>query len=191
MSSITTIEQALSLIENDSSKVLGLKIGSHTIKPGQYIPRAEANKTRRPITPDLTLPSNTTDKTYIAISLDIDAPFPSLPILGPILHWIQPGIRLQQTPYSPSSPSSSSSSTLQPTAPFVANYIGPAPPPGSAPHRYVFLLYEQPEGFAGERYAPKDGRELSNWYRMRFDLGEWGRGVGLGDFAVGNWFVGN
>lgn len=43
----------------------------------------------------------------------------------------------------------------------------------------------------GERYAPEDGRELSNWYRMRFDLGEWGRGAGLGDFVVGNWFVSN
>ncbi|BCR88284.1 uncharacterized protein ACHE_40848S [Aspergillus chevalieri] len=43
------------------------------------------------------------------------------------------------------------------TAPFVANYIGPASTPGSAPHRYVFLLYEQPEGFVGEKYAPPGG----------------------------------
>ncbi|ODM16091.1 hypothetical protein SI65_08525 [Aspergillus cristatus] len=121
MSSITTIEQALSQVENDPSKVLGLKIGPHT-------------------TPNH----------------PIDAPFPSLPILGPILHWIQPDIQVQQI----ASPSTSASSTLKMTAPFVANYIGPALPPGSAPHRYVFLLYEQPEGFMGEKYAPPGGKEL-------------------------------
>jgi hypothetical protein len=30
---------------------------------------------------------NVTSGTYIVIGLDIDAPFPSFDLLGPILHW--------------------------------------------------------------------------------------------------------
>lgn len=33
------VEKAFSLIENDSSKVFGLKIGDQTIQPGQYVAR--------------------------------------------------------------------------------------------------------------------------------------------------------
>lgn len=101
-------------------------------------------------------------------------------MLGPILHWIQPGLRADVA-----------SGTLKTTAPFVANYIGPAPPPGSAPHRYVFLLYEQPEGFDGAEYAPADGKELSNWYRIRYDLESWEKAVGLGEVVGVNYFVSN
>lgn len=36
-----SVKKALSLIKQDSSKVLGLQVGSHTnIEPGQYIGRA-------------------------------------------------------------------------------------------------------------------------------------------------------
>ena len=35
------VEKALSLIKEDTSKVLGLKVGQHLdVQPGQYIPRA-------------------------------------------------------------------------------------------------------------------------------------------------------
>lgn len=113
----------------------------------------------------------------MVVNLDIDAPFPSFGILGPILHWIQPGFQ-----------TASDGSRLETTEPFVADYIGPAPPPGSAPHRYVFFLYEQPESFDGRTYAPADGASLSNWYRMRYDLDEWERKVGLGDVLGVNYF---
>jgi len=33
------VEKAFSLIENDNSKVLGIKIGDQTIQPGQYVAR--------------------------------------------------------------------------------------------------------------------------------------------------------
>lgn len=101
-------------------------------------------------------------------------------MLGPILHWIQPGLRADVA-----------SGMLKTTASFVANYIGPAPPPGSAPHRYVFLLYEQPEGFEGAEYAPANGKELSNWYRIRYDLESWEKTAGLGEVVGVNYFVSN
>jgi phosphatidylethanolamine-binding protein (PEBP) family uncharacterized protein len=113
----------------------------------------------------------------MVISLDIDAPFSSFRVLGPILHWIQPGLE-----------SSSEEIILKSTAPFVADYIGPAPPPGPAPHRYVFLLYEEPIGFDGGRYAPADGAGMSNWYRMRYDLDAWEGEIGLGSALGVNYF---
>lgn len=114
----------------------------------------------------------------MVVSLDIDAPFPSFGVLGPILHWIQPGLKARN-------------GQLEVTEPFVANYIGPAPPPGSSPHRYIFFLYEQPEGFDGKRYAPPNGQNLSNWYRMRYDLDAWEKEIGLGKVLAANYFTSN
>ena len=118
------------------------------------------------------------------MSLDIDAPFPSFTALGPILHWIQPGFK-------PEKNDSTGVTTLKSTEPFVANYIGPAPPPGSSPHRYIFMLYEQPEGFDGAKYAPADGQALGNWYRMRYDLDVWGKEIKLGPVLAFNYFASN
>lgn len=40
MPSDTHVNNALSLIENDRTKILGLNVGNHkNIQPGQYIPR--------------------------------------------------------------------------------------------------------------------------------------------------------
>ncbi|TGO24793.1 hypothetical protein BPAE_0094g00010 [Botrytis paeoniae] len=111
--------------------------------------------------------------------LDLDAPFPSLSLLGPILHWIQPSYTANPT------------GLLTTTDPFIANYIAPAPPPGSAPHRYSFYLFEQPEDFDGGKYAPAAGKPLSNWYRMRFDLDGWQKMVGLGEPVAVNYFLSN
>ena len=113
------------------------------------------------------------------VSLDIDAPFPSFGVLGPILHWIQSDAKITD------------SSLLEFDAPFVANWIGPAPPPGSAPHRYIFFLYEQPETFDLKDHAPVDGKELSVWSRMRYNLDGWAEEVKLGSPVAFNYFFCN
>ncbi|EAU32274.1 predicted protein [Aspergillus terreus NIH2624] len=151
-----SVKKALSLIKQDSSKVLGLQVGSHTsVEPGQYIGRADAQSP-----PQLSFRGLSPSSTYMVVGLDIDAPFPSFGVLGPILHWIQSG--LQPTP----SETDPSTYTLTATVPFVANYIGPAPPPGSSPHRYIFILYEEPPAFKVEKYAPPNGQKLGNMHRM-------------------------
>jgi phosphatidylethanolamine-binding protein (PEBP) family uncharacterized protein len=126
------------------------------------------------------------DGTYIVISLDIDAPFRSFNVLGPILHWIQPGL----TPETASGDNSTKVLSAAGT-PFVANYIGPAPPPGSSPHRYIFLLYAQPPAFDGAKYAPADGKKLGNWSRMRYDLGAFEKEANLGPVLACNYFCSN
>ncbi|KAA8642719.1 YbhB/YbcL family Raf kinase inhibitor-like protein [Aspergillus tanneri] len=176
-----SIKKALSLIEDDVSKVLGLNVGKHAgIRPGQYIPRADAQSP-----PELFFRDLSPSSTYMVIGLDIDAPFPSFGVLGPILHWIQPG--LQPTP----SDSDPNVHTLKVTAPFVANYIGPAPPPGSSPHRYIFILYEQPAGFNGKKYAPPSGQNLGNMHRMRYNLDSWEKEIRLGSTVAANYFNSN
>lgn len=83
------------------------------------------------------------------------------------------------------------SSVLEFDGPFIANYIGPAPPPGSAPHRYIFFLYEQPEGFDHKAHAPADGKELGVMGRMRYDFDAWAEKINLGAPVAFNWFVSN
>jgi phosphatidylethanolamine-binding protein (PEBP) family uncharacterized protein len=195
MPSNQSVKQSLALIENDSSKVLGLVVGEHKPEPGAFIPRAGKSTSQhswRPrkwksdteldaqSPPELALQVPDPSKTYMVVALDIDAPFVSFDVLGPILHWIQPGLK-----------STTTSSSLAATEPFVANYIGPAPPPGSGPHRYVFFLYEQPVGFDGKKYAPADGKNLSNWNRMRYSLDAWEKEAKLGPVVAVNYFKSN
>lgn len=129
--------------------------------------------------PQLSFTGLDSSKTYLVVSLDIDAPFPSFDVLGPILHWIQPGVKVTE------------SGTLDTTAPFVANYIGPAPPPGSSPHRYIFFLYEEPAGFDAKAHAPPNGQKLGNWNRMRYDFDAWAKKINLGSVVAFNYFNSN
>ena len=202
MPAIKSVETALSLIKSDNSKILDLTIGTHKVTPGQQIPKAGRSKSIHDnfrilfycneyhwksaadaqAVPELAY--NVTAGTYMVIGLDIDAPFPSFGILGPILHWIQPGLEPEQAADGRFVLTSSGT-------PFVANYIGPAPPPGSAPHRYVFLLYEQPADFDVKNYAPSEGKNLGNWHRMRYDLGAFEKEAKLGPVLASNYFFSN
>ncbi|CRG86554.1 hypothetical protein PISL3812_03563 [Talaromyces islandicus] len=180
MPSYKNIDQYLAEIKGDSSKVLGLSIGPHqNVSPGTKIPKADAQAP-----PTLTLPASLTssEQTYILIAIDIDAPFPSWRGLGPILHWVQPGYKHD-----------AASGKLTTSEPFIANYIGPAPPPPSSPHRYCFFLYEQPASLAVKDLAPKDGKKVGNVARMWFDLEKYESQLGLkgGSIVAGNFFVSN
>jgi len=169
------VKRILSAIETDESKVLGLTVNGKAITTKQFIPRAEAQSA-----PEISYAVPNPSATYIVVALDLDAPFPSFGPLGPILHWIQPGFKL-----------SPNATTLTSDQPFVANYIGPAPPPVSAPHRYSFFLFEQPDDFDGKKHAPADGKPLSNWHRMRYNLDSWQNEAKLGEPLAANYFVSN
>ena len=129
--------------------------------------------------PQLTRPGLDTSKTYLVICIDTDAPFPSFGFLSPMLHWIQPNVKV------------SKAGDLDLSAPFIANYIFPAPPPGSGPHRYIFYLYEQPAGFKAENFTPADGKEVGNMARIRFNLEAWTKAANLGRLAAFNYFTCN
>lgn len=181
-------------IEKNTSQVLGVSYNGKAITTKQYLPRARrlssqiyARVAKHKLiiftvaqsAPEISYAVPDPSSTYIVVMLDLDAPFPSLGVLGPILHWIQPGFK------------AGPDNVLTSDAPFVANYIGPAPPPGSGPHRYSFYLFEQPEDFDGNKYAPAGGKPLSNWFRMRYDLDNWQKTAKLGEPLAANYFLSN
>ncbi|KAF3763607.1 PEBP-like protein [Cryphonectria parasitica EP155] len=173
------VEAAFALIKQDPSNILGLKVGKHNItEPGQYVPRADAKEA-----PEITYPAASPSKSYTVICLDLDPPSRSFSFLGPALHWIQPGLRV----------GSSSAEPLASSEPFIANYLPPGPPPGVAPHRYVFYLYEEPEGSAldGGKFAPKDGKPMGIMSRVRTSLDDWVVKMGLGPLVAANYFNSN
>ncbi|TVY94307.1 Carboxypeptidase Y inhibitor [Lachnellula willkommii] len=174
------VKRILDVAEKDESKVLGVIVNGKAITTKQYIPRAEAQSA-----PEISYAVPNPSATYLVVALDLDAPFPSFGVLGPILHWIQPGFKAAVEV------KAGAEHTLTSSEPFVANYIGPAPPPGSAPHRYTFFLFEQPEGFDGTKYAPADGKPLGNLKRMRYDLDSWQKEVKLGEPLAVNYFLSN
>ncbi|CAM1508827.1 Fc.00g025660.m01.CDS01 [Cosmosporella sp. VM-42] len=177
MPSNESIQVGLTSIEKDKSKVLGVTIGKHTVEPGLYIPKADAQ-----VAPELSFNVPDPAGTYLVVSLDIDAPFPSFHVLGPALHWIQSGLKPEQK---------NGKVVLTATDPFVANYVGPGPPPGSAPHRYCFFLYEQPTEFDPKAHAPPNGVKMGIWGRMRYSLDDWEKQVSLGPILAANYFTSN
>ena len=114
--------------------------------------------------------------------LDLDAPFASTPFLSPILHWIQPGFQ--------GSPDSGSQmkTDLRP----VAEYGPPGPPGLSGPHRYVTMLYKQPEDFDGKKFGqPDEGKSFPISKRMRYDFEGFLREAKLGEPLAAHYFKSN
>jgi hypothetical protein len=188
------VKRILAAQTTDPSKTLGVILNGKAITAKQYVPRA--GKSRRRVmfpakdlsltilpdaqsAPEISYAVPDPSATYMVVALDLDAPFPSFGFLGPILHWIQPGFK------------AGLGDMLTSDDPFVANYIGPAPPPGSAPHRYAFFLFEQPNDFNGQQHAPAGGAPLSNWHRMRYDLDVWQKTAKLGEPLAINYFLSN
>jgi phosphatidylethanolamine-binding protein (PEBP) family uncharacterized protein len=119
----------------------------------------------------------------MVICLDPDAPHPSAGFLGPVLHWLQTGL-VQAA-------DGSNRFVVSASEPFISDYAPPGPPPFSPPHRYCFLLYEQPEGFDVRKHILADGAKMGVWARMWYSLDEWERTAGLGEVVAANYFVSN
>lgn len=130
--------------------------------------------------PQLSYPAAAPSATYMVICLDLDAPFPSFNPLSPILHWLQPGLKLSGT-----------EGALECGEPWVVNYAPPGPPPISSPHRYVYFLYEQPAGFDGSQHAPPDGQLVGIGPRVRWSLDEWEEKIKLGPVLAVNFHNSN
>ncbi|KAJ4293135.1 hypothetical protein N0V90_008417 [Kalmusia sp. IMI 367209] len=99
---------------------------------------------------------------YIAVSLDLDAPSPSLHIASPILHYLHTDLTATTSPFAPPAepmtkiPTKESWVRLEAAGVAeggkgtlekpLAGWLPPTPPGFSAPHRYVFSRV----GTAGE-----------------------------------------
>ncbi|KAJ2965778.1 hypothetical protein NQ176_g10453 [Zarea fungicola] len=128
---------------------------------------------------------------YIAVCLDLDAPFPSFSFMGPIAHWIQADLIAVHEGVT-ANDDSEGFTTLEPESLPVMPYVGPGPPPPSAPHRYVFLLWEQPPNI-GSSEAVREILSLSAepglMARIRWDQSVFETKMGLGEPLAANYFV--
>ena len=124
-------------------------------------------------------------KKYVAIALDLDAPYPSMPLMGPIAHGIQADLQL----------SSKGQTTgwlkLEATQKPVLSYLAPAPPPMSTSHRYLFMLWEQPEGMTTEEIKSrlKLPAEPGMMARVKWDEEGFEEKLGLRTVLAGTYFV--
>lgn len=132
-------------------------------------------------------------KSYVVVHLDLDAPFPGFPKLGPILHWAQAGLKV--LPSSSSGGDNLLSSTGATTdgdedpVVILASYMGPAPPPLSAPHRYVFFLYE---AAPAAEVVRKWAKPLPTARRLWASLDAWEAKLGLeGTMVAVNYYTSN
>ncbi|MCL6384591.1 hypothetical protein EXT61_23725, partial [Pectobacterium parmentieri] len=113
--------------------------------------------------PELLSGSLEGNQTYTIVMTDPDAPSKQDPKFGEWRHWVTTGVKL---------PKAGSGVTFAAkTKPASTPYEPPAPPPGSGPHRYVVLMFQEPEGFtippdAVECKADLDSRP--KWNAMKF-----------------------
>ncbi len=107
--------------------------------------------------------------------MDLDVPLNGGTTL---LHWLESGV----------TPSSSNGTLVTPSDPFKgAPYVSPAPPPGNA-HRYVELLFEQPDNFE----IPSDFQSINPPAdvnaRIGFNLQKFIDEAGLTELVAANFF---
>ena len=152
----------------------------------------------------------------MVLCLDLDPPFPSFPVLAPILHSLEADLRLETEEldadegyvYLTADEEAGGYEGIKRHADMkkrtrpVVGYMGPNPPGVSAPHRYVFLCWEQPGGVDGRKVrevlglADDDdvdgeeyGEEVGMATRVRFDQEAFEKSLGLGEVLAGNYFV--
>ncbi|KAL2831492.1 phosphatidylethanolamine-binding protein [Aspergillus cavernicola] len=110
-------------------------------------------------------------QTYTLILTDPDAPTPDDPKFAYWRHWVVSGLK----------PSDGIDSK-----PALTEYLAPGPKDDSRPHRYLFLLFREPEGLSLSK-EDVGGEEFVQ--RRSFKAAEWAAEHGLTLVGI-NWMLG-
>lgn len=158
----------------DPAAVMSLSYsGVGDISPGQQLTKDQVAPT-----PNLTVtPANSTVQlsgNYTLVMADA-GPVGTDETQGQTRHWLVNGVTL--TGSSPLTVSNSS-------AVAITQYAGPAPAQGSGAHRYVILLYTQPDNFT----AP-DGLNTPNVGVSTFNLTDYVKSSNLGPIVAGTYIT--
>ncbi|KAL3435341.1 phosphatidylethanolamine-binding protein [Aspergillus tetrazonus] len=178
MPDISRHESLLRGLSNGTYPVLGIGINGQQITPGSRI-----NKRDTRVPPSLSVPSTFVSEgtgKYTAISIDVDAPFISWNVLSPIVHSIQTDLQIDK-----------SSGELKSNEDALVPWLPAGPPPASAPHRYIFILYAQKPDSSIPEEIKRKWMVKSILQRMRFDLDRLVGDLGLREVAGVNYFVSN
>ena len=89
---------------------------------------------------------------YTLVMVDPDAPSPTRPTNAEWLHWIAVNLSPSDAPYSGGKGGKKGGGT----ATEVVKYAGPGPPAGA--HRYMLVLFEQPEGAGAPAVMLRGGK---------------------------------
>jgi len=158
------------------------RVSPIAITPGPFVRVSSHTASEAKEAPELSF--NVAPGTYMVINVDLDGPFPSFNVLSPIMHWIQPGLQ-------PQTADGGVTKLLASDTPWIVDYAPPGPPPGSAVHRYLFLLYQQPAELDPKKLAPPGGKGVGHLSRIRYDLGAFEKKIGLGPVLAANYFCSN
>lgn len=133
---------------------------------------------------------------FLVAALDLDLPVTSFPVLSPVLHSMQADLELL-----PPKDKDWDSAEYIPLVhdrrlrgdENVAGYVGPSPPPFGRPHRYMFVLWQQPTGINAERireeFGFNDDGSIGVMDRVRWDQDAFEKKLGLGKVVAANYFV--
>jgi phosphatidylethanolamine-binding protein (PEBP) family uncharacterized protein len=123
-------------------------------------------------------PSSATTSIYTFMMIDPDAPTPDDPKFAYWRHWVV-------TSLSPSTPDN-----ITDKGTTVTPYLAPGPKDESGPHRYLFLLFKEPEGYSlekadvgGDEFVERRSfraEELVQKKGLELVAVQWMRGVGDG-----------
>ncbi|KAF2022151.1 PEBP-like protein [Aaosphaeria arxii CBS 175.79] len=155
--------------------------------PGTLAPRPSVTQ---PPTFSLSSSLVTPGKKYLVVAADPDAPSPLFStLLSPMLHLIHAGLE----PHGEADEDGwvELKATEEEEAAAVG-WLAPNPPVFSTKHRYVFMVYEHPEGLGsgdvrGVLGLEEEG-EVGRWARVRWDLDGCERKLGLGEVLGGNYY---
>ncbi|KAJ4328858.1 hypothetical protein N0V84_000645 [Fusarium piperis] len=155
-----------------TKNTLGVKYGNINVSKGNLVPISDAATS-----PTLRFESNNTS--HVVVLVDLDAPNGTdSNAYAPFLHW---------TKFIPSGV------TTLPGAPPLnlsdfAPYFGPAPPPGTGPHRYVALLFSSSNSTFQVPPSFKEFNSSEVTDRIKFDI-ETFADEGRLDLVAANWFT--
>ncbi|KAL5357747.1 phosphatidylethanolamine-binding protein [Aspergillus floccosus] len=159
------------------STALTVQFGEETVSYGNFF-RASECKTA----PSISFSKETDDpdasRRYTLLLIDPDAPTPDDPKFAYWRHWVVSGLR----------PADAGDVTA--TATVLTEYLGPGPKDESKPHRYLYLLFREPERFAlskedvgGEEFTQRRSFKAAEWvetHGLKLVGVNWMRGVGDG-----------
>ncbi|KAF4979170.1 hypothetical protein FZEAL_4543 [Fusarium zealandicum] len=164
------IKQALALASDDDVNKLTLEYNGKKLTRGDNVPKDDAASP-----PQLNI-SSVGKGPYMAICVDLDAPYVTFPLLSPIVHWIQPGMQPNEA------------GILEYPGSCVVDWLQPTPPPLSGPHRYVFILFEQPSTCDTSKLEQTFDKPVGVAKRVRWDMDQWVKEAGLGGMVAATWF---
>ncbi|KAI5121061.1 hypothetical protein M0805_008577 [Coniferiporia weirii] len=114
--------------------------------------------------------------TFVVAMVDLDPPTPQMPTEAQIRHFLGGNFALGR-------PDARGLSLLSNSTPALSDFLQPTPPAGSDPHRYVFLLFQQPPNFNSQTEVNAT-TSVEN-----FNISQFALDVGLGNPLGGSFML--